>query len=84
MIDGRRVPVFQQSDPSQVGWTDHGVSVVVEATGRFIRRAEAAAHLRGTVRRVVISANADPGDPADAPWPWGSTKRPSIPPSTRS
>jgi glyceraldehyde 3-phosphate dehydrogenase len=65
VIDGRRVPVCQHSDPSQVGWPDHGVSVVVEATGRFIGRAQAAAHLRGTVRRVVISANADPGDPAD-------------------
>jgi glyceraldehyde-3-phosphate dehydrogenase type I len=65
-IDGRSVPVFQQSDPSQVDWTDPGVSVVVEATGRFIRRSQAAAHLRGTVRRVVISANADPQDPADA------------------
>jgi len=64
-IDGRSVPVFQQSDPAQVDWTGPGVSVVVEATGRFIRRSQAAAHLRGTVRRVVISANADPQDPAD-------------------
>jgi glyceraldehyde 3-phosphate dehydrogenase len=65
VIDGCRVPVFQQSDPSRVDWTGAGVEVVVEATGRFIRRGQAASHLRGTVRRVVISANADPADPAD-------------------
>ena len=65
-VDGRFVPVSQRSDPSQVDWTGSGVSAVVEATGRFLGRSEAAAHLRGTVRRVVISANADPQDPADA------------------
>ena len=64
-IDGRRVPVFQESDPARVDWAGEGVEVVVEATGRFIRRSQAASHLRGTVRRVVISANADPADPAD-------------------
>jgi glyceraldehyde 3-phosphate dehydrogenase len=41
------------------------VEAVVESTGRFIRRGQAAGHLGGTVRRVVISANADPHDPAD-------------------
>jgi glyceraldehyde-3-phosphate dehydrogenase type I len=65
VVDGRRIPVFQQPDPSRVDWAGQGVEVVVEATGRFIRREQAAAHLRGTVRRVVISANADPSDPAD-------------------
>jgi glyceraldehyde 3-phosphate dehydrogenase len=64
-IDGRFVPVFQRSDPAQIDWAGPGVSVVVEATGRFTGRSRAAAHLRGTVRRVVISANADPQDPAD-------------------
>jgi glyceraldehyde-3-phosphate dehydrogenase type I len=64
-IDGRFVPVFQQPDPARIDWTGAGVSVVVEATGRFTGRSRAAAHLQGTVRRVVISANADPHDPAD-------------------
>jgi glyceraldehyde 3-phosphate dehydrogenase len=64
-IDGRRVPVFAEADPARVDWTGSGVEVVVEATGRFLGRRKAAAHLGGTVRRVVISANADPADPAD-------------------
>jgi len=57
--------VFQQPDPSRVDWAGAGVAAVVECTGRFIRREQAATHLGGTVRRVVISANADPADPTD-------------------
>jgi len=64
-IDGGLVPVFQETDPARVDWSRHGVEVVVEASGRFLRRQQAAAHLGGTVRRVVLSANADPADPAD-------------------
>lgn len=64
-IDGRRVPVFSEADPARVDWTGAGVEVVVESTGRFLGRRKAATHLGGTVRRVVISANADPADPAD-------------------
>jgi glyceraldehyde 3-phosphate dehydrogenase (phosphorylating) len=64
-IDGRRVPVFAEADPARLDWTGAEVEVVVEATGRFLGRRKAAAHLGGTVRRVVISANADPSDPAD-------------------
>jgi glyceraldehyde 3-phosphate dehydrogenase len=42
------------------------VEVVVEATGRFLPRSRAAAHLRNGVRTVVLSANGDPNDPVDA------------------
>jgi glyceraldehyde 3-phosphate dehydrogenase len=65
-IAGRTIPVFQQPDPAAVDWSRAGVEVVVEATGRFLRRTTAAGHLRGTVRWVVLSANSDPADPADA------------------
>jgi glyceraldehyde 3-phosphate dehydrogenase len=65
VLDGRTIPAFQQPDPARVDWSAAGVEVVVEATGRFLGRQEAAAHLGGTVRRVVISANPDPADPAD-------------------
>lgn len=65
VIDGRRVPVFQEADPGRVAWSREEIAVVVEASGRFIGRRQAAAHLRGAVRRVVISANADPADAAD-------------------
>jgi glyceraldehyde 3-phosphate dehydrogenase len=58
------LPVFQEPDPARVPWD--GVEVVVEATGRFLPRSRAAAHLRNGVRTVVLSANGDPNDPVDA------------------
>ncbi|HEY7215993.1 MAG TPA: glyceraldehyde 3-phosphate dehydrogenase NAD-binding domain-containing protein, partial [Thermoanaerobaculia bacterium] len=70
-IDGGRVAVFQEPDPSRVSWSEEGVEAVVEATGRFLARRHAAAHLRGGVRRVVLSANADPADPADVTLCFG-------------
>jgi glyceraldehyde 3-phosphate dehydrogenase len=65
-IAGRTIPVFQQPDPAAIDWPREGVEVVVEATGRFLRRTAAAGHLGGTVRWVVLSANSDAADPADA------------------
>jgi glyceraldehyde 3-phosphate dehydrogenase len=64
-IDGRTVPAWSHAEPAGIPWPDAGVEVVVEATGRFLRRSAAAAHLRGPVRQVVISANASRVDPAD-------------------
>lgn len=65
-VGGRTIPVFQEPNPAAVDWSREGVEVVVEATGRFLRRTAAAGHLGGTVRWVVLSANSDPADPADA------------------
>ncbi|HEY0783299.1 MAG TPA: glyceraldehyde 3-phosphate dehydrogenase NAD-binding domain-containing protein, partial [Thermoanaerobaculia bacterium] len=65
-IDGRRVPLSRQAEPAHIDWSAAGVTTVVEATGRFLPRHLAAGHLAGTVRRVVLSANSDPADPADA------------------
>jgi glyceraldehyde 3-phosphate dehydrogenase len=64
-IGARTIPVFRQPDPAAVDWGGAGARVVVEATGRFLRRSLAAAHLGRGVRWVVLSANADPADPAD-------------------
>lgn len=60
------IPVFQEPDPARVPWGKAGVETVVEATGRFLPRSRAAAHLRDGVRTVVLSANGDPKDPVDA------------------
>jgi glyceraldehyde 3-phosphate dehydrogenase len=64
-IDGRRIPVLQEPDPARIDWSRHGASVVVEATGRFLRRERMACHLRDGVKAVVLSANSDPADAAD-------------------
>jgi glyceraldehyde 3-phosphate dehydrogenase len=74
VVGGRRIPFFQEADPGRVPWAEAGAEVVVEATGRFLRRSEAAAHLRSGergVRTVVLSANADPAEPADATFCLG-------------
>ncbi len=60
------IPVFQEADPARIGWEQAGTEVVVEATGRFLRRGSASAHVGDTVRTVILSANSDPLDPADA------------------
>jgi glyceraldehyde 3-phosphate dehydrogenase len=66
IVGGRRIPVFQEPDPAHVPWSQGNVETVVEATGRFLPRTRAAAHLREGVSHVVLSANGDPRDPTDA------------------
>jgi len=58
IIDGNPVKVFAERDPANIPWDDLGVQVVVESTGFFTDRDKAAAHLRGSVKKVVISAPA--------------------------
>ncbi len=61
-IEGRPVLVYNEADPAAIPWEEIGIDVVVEATGRFLRRADAAAHLRGSIRTVVLTANSDDAD----------------------
>ncbi|MEM9598381.1 MAG: type I glyceraldehyde-3-phosphate dehydrogenase [Acidobacteriota bacterium] len=63
VVDGRRVHTFHRSEPGQIPWRETPATVVVEATGRFSARADAAGHLRqGGPERVVISAIAPDAD----------------------
>jgi glyceraldehyde 3-phosphate dehydrogenase len=57
-INGKKVRVYSQADPSQIPWDELGVDVVLESTGRFTDGEKARAHLRGSVKKVVISAPA--------------------------
>jgi glyceraldehyde 3-phosphate dehydrogenase len=58
VVDGKQVKVFAQKDPALLDWESLGVQVVVESTGRFTDANEAKKHLRGTVKKVIISAPA--------------------------
>src|ERR1700687_2165390 len=58
VVDGKTVKVFAQKDPALLDWESLGVQVVVESTGRFTDATDAKKHLRGTVKKVIISAPA--------------------------
>ena len=58
VVDGNKVKVLAERDPSQIAWSDYGVEVVIESTGLFTEGEKAAAHLKGGVKKVIISAPA--------------------------
>jgi glyceraldehyde 3-phosphate dehydrogenase len=62
VVGGQRVKVIAERDPAQLGWGDLGVEVVVESTGRFTKRADAAKHLEAGAKKVIISAPANEED----------------------
>ena len=64
IVNGKRVHVFSEKDPANIPWDKYGVEIVIESTGRFRSRSDAAKHLRGSVKKVIISAPAK-GEPAD-------------------
>jgi glyceraldehyde 3-phosphate dehydrogenase len=62
MVDGKEVKVFAERDPAQLPWSDLGVEVVLESTGFFTKRDDAAKHLEAGAKKVVISAPATEPD----------------------
>ena len=61
-IGGREIRVFQTDDPAEVDWNSVDVDVVIEATGEFDFREGAEKHLRGSVKKVIITAPAKDED----------------------
>jgi glyceraldehyde 3-phosphate dehydrogenase len=61
-VDGARVLASAQKDPAQLPWGDLGVDVVIESTGRFTKRDDAALHLKSGAKKVIISAPAKDED----------------------
>lgn len=62
VVDGRQVRVLTEPDPARCPWEALEVDVVVEATGAFTRRDQAAAHLRAGAGKVLITAPAEGAD----------------------
>jgi glyceraldehyde 3-phosphate dehydrogenase len=62
VIGHRKIKVFAVKDPAELDWSSLGVQIVVESTGRFTEAKDAGKHLRGTVKKVIISAPAKDED----------------------
>jgi glyceraldehyde 3-phosphate dehydrogenase len=58
VINGIRIPVFAEPEPTKLPWKDLGVEVVLECTGRFTDKKSASAHLEAGAKKVVLSAPA--------------------------
>jgi len=52
------IRVFADKDPSAIDWASVGAEVVIEATGKFTKSADVRKHLRGPVKKVIITAPA--------------------------
>ncbi len=61
-IDGAELKVLSERDPAQLPWGDLGVDVVIESTGFFTKREDAAKHLEAGAKKVIISAPATEPD----------------------
>jgi len=61
-VDGRSFKVFKVKDPGEIDWASVGAEIVVESTGLFTKGADARKHLRGSVKKVIITAPADGPD----------------------
>jgi glyceraldehyde 3-phosphate dehydrogenase len=61
-VGDKKIKIFAIKDPAEIDWPGLGVQVVVESTGRFTDAADARKHLRGSVKKVIISAPAKDED----------------------
>lgn len=62
LVDGDEIAVFSERDPGALPWGELGVDVVIESSGRFTNRGDAAKHLAAGARKVIISAPAKDED----------------------
>lgn len=55
LVDGKSIPVTAIKDPAQLQWGSQQVDIVVEATGRFVARADLQKHLQAGAKRVLLT-----------------------------
>jgi glyceraldehyde 3-phosphate dehydrogenase len=62
VVDGQEIKVLSERDPADLPWGDLGAEVVIESTGLFTKREDAAKHLDAGAKKVIISAPATDPD----------------------
>src|ERR1700733_14662847 len=62
VVAGDTITVSAEKDPAAIKWKDHGVDIVIEATGRFVDKESASKHRTAGARKVIISAPAKSPD----------------------
>ena len=62
VVNGKEIRVYSERDPGQIPWGDVGAEIVIEGTGLFRKRDDAAKHLRDSVKKVIITAPAKDPD----------------------
>ncbi|KSU87939.1 type I glyceraldehyde-3-phosphate dehydrogenase [Priestia flexa] len=62
VVNGKTIEISAERDPAQLSWGKQGVDIVVESTGFFTKRADAAKHLEAGAKKVIISAPASDED----------------------
>lgn len=67
-VDGHRIEVTEEKDPSKLAWGDANVDIVLDCTGRFTDGNDAKAHIEAGAKKVIISA---PGKNVDGTYVWG-------------
>jgi len=75
-VDAKSFRVFKVKDPAQLDWASVGAQIVVESTGLFTSGPEARKHIRGPVKKVIISAPAT--DPDHTPVSYTHLTLPTI------
>jgi glyceraldehyde 3-phosphate dehydrogenase len=58
LVNGKPIKVLSLKDPAELPWESLGVEIVIESTGKFTEASQAAKHLRGPVKKVIITAPA--------------------------
>lgn len=62
IVNGKQIKIFKEKDPAQLPWKECGAEVIIESTGRFTKKEDAAKHIQAGAKKVLISAPATDED----------------------